>query len=160
MTTPATPPPAPAGDVWAALHQPAAPNPTAWVRRQLADIEAAGTTAAAEVQGRAVVVLTVLGRSSGTVRRVPLMRVEHDDVYVAVASQGGAPEHPAWYHNLLAHPQLLLQDGSETTRRVARLATDAEREQWWPRCVAAFPPYAEYAEKAGRTIPLFLLERP
>lgn len=146
-------------DVWTRLAGPAEPNASGWVRDQIEAVEAAGTTDAASVQGMRVVVMTTLGRTSGKVRKVPVMRVEHDDVYAAVASKGGAPEHPVWYHNLLAHPELLLQDGTETTRRVARLATQAEREQWWPRCVEAFPPYAEYAEKTDRTIPLFLLER-
>ncbi|WP_286959577.1 nitroreductase family deazaflavin-dependent oxidoreductase [Arsenicicoccus sp. UBA7492] len=145
-------------DPWAALDAPPAPNASGWVRQQLEDIHAAGTTDAASVEGRRVVVLTMLGKSSGQVREVPLMRVEHDGVYAAVASKGGAPEHPQWFHNLTAHPHLLLQDGSTVTRRVARLATDAEHAEWWPRCVEAFPPYADYQTKTDRQIPVFLLE--
>jgi len=92
------------------------------------------------------------------VRKVPLMRVEHDGVYAAVASKGGAPEHPQWYFNLRAHPDLDLQDDRTVTAVRAREITGAEREQWWPRCVEAFPPYAEYQTKTDRLIPVFLLE--
>lgn len=157
-TGPQTEPGAEPQDAWARLDGPADAGSSDWVVDQLAQIDAAGTTDVVGIQGMKVVVLTMLGRRSGRPRRVPLMRVEHDGVYAAVASKGGAPEHPHWYHNLLAHPELLLQDGTTTSRRTARLATDAEREQWWPRCVEAFPPYAEYEEKTARVIPLFLLE--
>lgn len=147
------------GGTWARLHEPATDGASGWVADQLRAIDAAGTTAAVDVQGLPVVVLTMLGRRSGTPRRVPLMRIEHDGVYAAVASKGGAATHPAWYHNLVATPELLLQDGASTTRRRARLATDVERAAWWPRCVEAFPPYADYEVAAGeRVIPVFLLE--
>jgi deazaflavin-dependent oxidoreductase (nitroreductase family) len=105
-----------------------------------------------------VVLLTMLGASSGKLRKVPLMRVEHDGVYAAVASKGGAPDNPQWYANLLAHPDLDLQDGTEVRPVRAREISGAEREEWWPRCVEAFPPYAEYQAKTDRSIPVFLLE--
>ena len=87
------------------------------------------------------------------------MRVEQDGVYAAVASQGGAPEHPTWYHNFVADPHVDLQDGPEPHEYVARIAEGAEREEWWERCVAQYAPYAEYQEKTDREIPVFLLER-
>lgn len=86
------------------------------------------------------------------------MRVEHDGCYSAVASKGGAPRHPAWYHSLLANPDIDLQDGREHRSMRARLLEGDERAQWWERCVAAFPPYGDYALKAGRQIPVFVLE--
>ena len=135
------------------------PSPSEWVRQQVDTIEETGTTTSVHIQHRPVVLLTMHGKSSGKVRKVPLMRVEHDGVWAAVASKGGAPDHPQWYFNLLAHPDLDLQDGTETRPVRAREISGEEREQWWPRCVEAFPPYAEYQEKTDRLIPVFLLTR-
>ena len=134
-----------------------APSASAWVREQVETIEETGTTRSVHVQDRPVVLLTMLGLS-GKVRKVPLMRVEHDGVYAAVASQGGAPEHPKWYANLRRNPVLDLQDDTRTWTARAREIEGAEREEWWERCVEAFPPYAEYQEKTDRVIPLLLLE--
>jgi deazaflavin-dependent oxidoreductase (nitroreductase family) len=105
------------------------------------------------------VVITSRGATSGKLRKNPVMRVEKNGVYAAVASKGGAPEHPTWYHNFLANPVVDLQDGPEPHTYVARVAGGAERAEWWERCVAQFTPYAEYQEKTDREIPLFLLER-
>ena len=135
-----------------------APSTSAWVRKQVETIEETGTTTSVHIQHRPVVLLTMRGKASGKVRKVPLMRVEHEGVYAAVASKGGAPDHPQWYFNLLAHPDLDLQDGTEVTAVRAREISGAEREQWWPRCVEAFPNYAEYQTKTDRLIPVFLLE--
>jgi deazaflavin-dependent oxidoreductase (nitroreductase family) len=76
-----------------------------------------------------------------------------------VASKGGHPDHPEWYFNLKAHPEIVLQDGTETFTVRARELSDDERAEWWPRCVAAFPPYGEYQLKTDRLIPVFALER-
>ena len=133
------------------------PSTTPWVRDQVERIEAEGTTRAVSIQNRHVVLLTMLG-VSGKVRKVPLMRVEHEGVYAAVASQGGAPEHPKWYANLRKNPVLDLQDDDRTWTVRARELSGAEREQWWERCVAAFPPYADYQTKTHRLIPVFVLE--
>lgn len=134
------------------------PSPSKWVRNQVAAIEAAGTTEAADIQGMRVVLLTMTGRKSGDTLKVPLMRVEHDGLYAAVASRGGAPDHPQWYFNLQAQPDISLQDGTLDRPVRARELQGAEREQWWERCVAAFPPYAEYQTKTDRLIPVFVLE--
>lgn len=134
-------------------------SPAPWVRDQVAAIDAAGDTAAASIQGLAVVVLHIQGRRTGTWRKVPLMRVEHAGAYAAVASKGGAPDNPQWYHSLRANPDIDLQDGRETMPMRARELTGTERATWWERCVAAFPPYAEYQERAGRReIPVLVLE--
>ena len=135
------------------------PSPSSWVRKQVESIEAAGTTDAADIQGRPVVLLTMTGRRSGDTLKVPLMRVEHDGSWAAVASKGGAPDHPQWYYNLQAQPDITVQDGTETTEVRAREIDGDERAQWWERCVAAFPPYAEYQQKTDRKIPVFVLER-
>lgn len=134
------------------------PSPAKWVRDQVAEIERTGTTTSVHIQHRPVVLLTMTGAKSGAVRKVPLMRVEHEGRYAAVASQGGAPQHPQWFHNLVAHPDIDLQDGTEAGPVHARELTGAERDEWWPRCVEAFPPYAEYQTKTDRLIPVFVLE--
>ena len=134
------------------------PPKEGWVRDQLAAIDAAGDTGAADINGMSVVVYTVRGKRSGTLRRVPLMRVTDGTAYAAVASYGGAPQHPAWYHSMIANPRVDLQDGTETKPYVVRQLEGDEREQWWERCVAAFPPYAEYQTKTDRQIPVLLAE--
>ncbi|MDF8263980.1 nitroreductase family deazaflavin-dependent oxidoreductase [Luteipulveratus flavus] len=131
---------------------------TSWVAKQLATIDQTGTTESVDVMGRPVTVFTMRGAKSGKLRRVPLMRVEHDGVYAVVASKGGAPEHPAWYHNIKAHPEVEVFDGTERHDGVAREISGAERDEWWERAVAAYPPYAEYQTKTDRLIPVFLVE--
>ena len=133
------------------------PSTSAWVREQVEKIEETGTTTSVQVQDRPVVLLTMVG-VSGKVRKVPLMRVEHNGAYAAVASQGGAPEHPKWYANLRKNPVLDLQDGDRTWTATARELSGAERDEWWERCVAAFPPYEQYQTKTDRLIPVFVLE--
>jgi deazaflavin-dependent oxidoreductase (nitroreductase family) len=135
-----------------------APSPTDWVRTQVEKVEAAGTTEAVDIMGMKVVLLTMRGAKSGKIRKVPLMRVEHNGVYAAVASLGGAPRNPVWYYNLKADPKLTLQDGTVTREFVAREIEGAEYDEWWERAVAAYPPYAEYQTKTTRKIPLFVLD--
>jgi F420H(2)-dependent quinone reductase len=135
-----------------------APSPTDWVRTQVEKVEAAGTTEAVDIMGMRVVLLTMRGAKSGKVRKVPLMRVEHNGVYAAVASLGGAPKNPVWYYNLKADPKLTLQDGEVTQEYVAREIEGEEYDEWWQRSVAAYPPYAEYQTKTSRKIPQFVLE--
>jgi len=87
------------------------------------------------------------------------MRVEHEGVYVAVGSAGGQEKDPVWVRNLIVHPEAEVQDGAKHhTGLRARPIDGAEREEWWPRCVEAFPPYADYQRRAPRQIPVFLLE--
>lgn len=134
------------------------PNASPWVRDQLATIHTTGDTRSVQVQDRPVVVMTMIGVKSGKPREVPVMRVEYDGVYAAVASKGGAPKDPVWLNNLTANPDITLQDGTSSTPMRARVATAAEHDEWWPRCVAAFPPYADYQTKTDRQIPVLLLE--
>ncbi|MEO5852574.1 MAG: nitroreductase family deazaflavin-dependent oxidoreductase [Nocardioides sp.] len=138
------------------------PSPEHWVRNQVAAYEASGGAEANTLPGHPewpIVVITSRGTRSGRLRKNPVMRVEHDGVYAAVASKGGAPEHPTWYHNFVAHPEVDLQDGPEAHLYRARVAEGDERAVWWERAVAAYAPYAEYQEKTDREIPVFLLER-
>ena len=138
---------------------PVMPEKSSWVARQLAAIDAAGDTRAADIGGMSIIVMTMRGARSGMLRRVPVMRVEHDGTYAAVASKGGAPDHPVWFHNLVAAGDVLVQDGTDQVVRRVRLLEDGpERDAWWARAVEAFPPYAEYQTKTDRQIPVFLLD--
>jgi deazaflavin-dependent oxidoreductase (nitroreductase family) len=133
-------------------------SPEGWVREQTEKILETGTTEGVQVFDRPIVLVTIRGVKSGKLRYTPLMRVEHDGRYALVASKGGAPEHPTWYHNLVAHPHVELQDGTVKKEYDARQVEGDERAQWWERSVAAYPPYAEYQEKTDRQIPVFVLE--
>jgi F420H(2)-dependent quinone reductase len=133
-------------------------SPTTWVRDQTKTILETGTTEGQSVQGAPIVLLTLRGAKSGKLRYTPVMRVEHDGSYAVVASKGGAPEHPVWYHNIKAHPEFRLQDGTVTKEFTAREVDGAERAEWWERAVAAFPSYAEYQTKTDRAIPVFVLD--
>jgi deazaflavin-dependent oxidoreductase (nitroreductase family) len=110
------------------------------------------------MQGKPVIILTTLGAKSGKIRKVPLMRVEHEGRYAVVASLGGAPTHPVWYHNIVAHPTVELQDGPTKKEFVAREVTGDEKALWWDRAVEAWPDYAVYQTKTERQIPVFVLE--
>jgi deazaflavin-dependent oxidoreductase (nitroreductase family) len=134
------------------------PSPRKGARDQVSEIERTGTTDSVDIMGLPVVLLTMVGAKTGAIRKVPLMRVEHEGLYAAVASMGGSPEHPQWYWNLRHRPELDLQDGTVVSRRRAREIEGAERDEWWERCVAAFPPYAGYQRKTDRLIPVFVLE--
>jgi deazaflavin-dependent oxidoreductase (nitroreductase family) len=135
------------------------PSSAKWVRDQVEEYESSGGTRGTLLRGVPVVVITSLGASSGKLRKNPVMRVEHDGAYAAVASKGGAPEHPAWYRNLLDHPQVELQDGPNKGDYVARELSGGEREEWWKRAVEVWPDYEEYQTKTDRQIPVFVLER-
>jgi deazaflavin-dependent oxidoreductase (nitroreductase family) len=134
------------------------PSPTDWVRAQVEQYESSGGTEGTTMRGLPVVLLTSVGAKSGKLRKTPLMRVEHEGRYAVVASQGGAPKHPVWYHNLKADPRVELQDGPVRRDMTAREVTGEERAQWWQRAVAAYPDYADYQTKTTREIPVFVLE--
>jgi F420H(2)-dependent quinone reductase len=135
------------------------PSPSEWVRNQVAEYEASGGKRANTLldTGMPVIILTSRGNKSGKIRKTPLMRVEHDGEYALVASQGGAPTHPVWYHNLMADPtSVAVQDGPEPFDATVRLVTGDEKAQWWDRAVAAYPPYAEYQANTEREIPVLV----
>ena len=136
-----------------------APSTSEWARKQAEAYEASGGTAAHDLRGMPIIVLTSVGAKSGMLRKTALMRVEHDGEYAVVASQGGAPTHPVWYWNLTKTPQVELQDGAEKHDYLAREVTGDEKAVWWERAVAAYPPYADYQTKTERQIPVFLLTR-
>jgi deazaflavin-dependent oxidoreductase (nitroreductase family) len=137
-----------------------APSAQQWVRDQVAEYEASGGARANTLRGGAdpIVVITSVGRKSGALRKNPLMRVERDGKYLAVASVGGAPKDPEWVHNFLANPVVELQDGPEAKLYRVRLLDGEEREEWWAHAVATWPTYAVYQTRTERRIPIFLLE--
>ena len=136
------------------------PSPRAWVRDQVTEYEGSGGTAGTTLgeTGLPVVIVTNVGAKTGAVRKTPLMRVEHKGSYAAFGSVGGGPKNPVWVYNLRANPQVVVQDGPDTFELTARELAGAEREAWWERGVAAYPPYAQYQTKTDRVIPVFVLE--
>ena len=107
-----------------------------------------------------LILLTTTGAKTGQQRIAPLMLVTDGSRLLAVASKGGAPKHPDWYLNLLAHPEVTVEVGSEKFETTARILTGDEREQAFRRAAEVFPPYAEYQKRTAREIPVIALERP
>ena len=134
------------------------PSPSDWARKQAERYEATNGEKGGELQGRPVIVLTSVGAKTGKIRKTPLMRVEHEGTYAVVASLGGAPEHPVWYHNLVANPHVELQDRATKRDYTAREVVGDEKALWWERAVATWPDYAKYQTKTHRQIPVFVLE--
>ena len=138
------------------------PSAAQWVRDQVAAYERSGGREANTLRdtGLPVIVVTMRGNKTGKVRKIALMRVEHEGEYALVASKGGAPAHPVWYYNLKAHPdEVTVQDGAEPFAVRVREVSGDERAVWWERAVAAYPPYAEYQERTDRQIPVFVTSR-
>lgn len=136
------------------------PSAAEWVRNQVAEYEASGGTRANTLRdtGIPVIIVTMQG-ISGVIRKIALMRVEHEGEYALIASMGGAPTNPKWYANIVAHPHVLIQDGPEPHDFACREVHGAERDEWFARGVAVFPPYAEYQAKTDRVIPVFVASR-
>ncbi|MDQ4085955.1 MAG: nitroreductase family deazaflavin-dependent oxidoreductase [Actinomycetota bacterium] len=140
------------------LHGEYAPSPEQFVRDQVETYERTRGAEGNTMMDKPVIVLTTKGAKTGKIRKTPLMRVEHGGRYAVVASKGGAPSHPCWYHNVVANPQVELQDGPERREYRAHEAIGDEKAVWWRRAVEAWPDYAEYQKKTDRQIPLFVLE--
>jgi F420H(2)-dependent quinone reductase len=133
------------------------PSTSDWARENAEKYMESGGRDGTELQGKPVILLTTIGAKTGKIRKTPLMRVEHDGEYAVVASLGGAPKNPVWYHNIRAHPQVELQDGPITKDYEAREVVGDEKAAWWERAVAAWPDYANYQKKTDRQIPVFVL---
>ena len=137
------------------------PSTMAWVRDQVDLYERTSGQEGNTLRdtGIPVIIVTMRGAQSGNVRKIALMRVEHEGSYALVASKGGAPDNPDWYHNLLAHPnEVLVQDGPEPFQVTVRQVEGTERSQWWTRSVAVFPTYDDYQSKTDRQIPVLVAE--
>lgn len=138
------------------------PSPAQWVRDQVEAYERSGGREANTLRdtGLPVIVVTMRGSKSGKIRKIALMRVEHDGEYALVASMGGAPANPVWYQNLIDDPSaVMIQDGPEPWDAVVREVSGDERDAWWERSVAAFPTYGDYAAKTDRIIPVLVASR-
>jgi len=133
------------------------PSTSDWARENAELYIASGGTQGTELKGMPVVLLTSIGAKSGKLRKTPLMRVEHGGEYAVVASLGGAPKNPVWYYNIVANPQVELQDGTASGDYRAREVFGDEKAIWWDRAVAAYPDYADYQRKTDRAIPVFVL---
>jgi deazaflavin-dependent oxidoreductase (nitroreductase family) len=134
------------------------PSPWGPIADQVTLYESSGGTDGLLLEGQPCVILTTKGRKSGKLRKSPLMRVEHDGRYAVVASMGGAPQHPVWYLNLKANPDITLQDGPSVFDLRAREVTGDEKAEWWQRAVEVWPSYDEYQASTDRVIPLIVLE--
>ncbi|MDP1805938.1 MAG: nitroreductase family deazaflavin-dependent oxidoreductase [Acidimicrobiales bacterium] len=138
------------------------PSTWDWVRNQVEAYEASGGADANLLEGTEwpIIIVTTRGNKTGKLRKTALMRVEHDGEHALVGSMGGAPNDPVWVHNLRADPTaVMIQDGPEPFDATVRQVEGDEKAVWWERCVAAYPPYAEYQEATERQIPVFIASR-
>ena len=137
------------------------PSPREWVAEQVELYVGSGGTDGLTLRdtGLPVIIVTNRGRKTGAIRKTPLMRAVDGNSYILVASKGGAPEHPLWYHNLKAEPNVEVRDETEVySMRVREVVDSVERERLWDIAVKAYPPYQEYQDKTDRVIPVFLAE--
>ena len=137
------------------------PSPRQWVAEQVELYEGSGGAAGLTLRdtGLPVIIVTNRGWKTGAIRKTPLMRVADGNNYILVASQGGAPTHPKWYHNLKADPNIEIRDNTKVYAMQVREVVDSvERERLWNIAVKAYPPYQEYQNKTERIIPIFLAE--
>jgi deazaflavin-dependent oxidoreductase (nitroreductase family) len=134
------------------------PGTSAWSRNQTELYLATNGEKGGDLRGKRVIVLTSVGAKTGKLRKNALMRVEHEGAYAVVASLGGSPRNPLWYHNLKKTPHVELQDGATAREYMAREVSGDEKALWWERAVAAYPDYARYQTKTDRQIPVFVLE--
>ena len=137
------------------------PSPREWVAGQVELYEGSGGTDGLTLRdtGLPVIIVTNRGRKTGAIRKTPLMRAMDGRNYILVASPGGAPKNPRWYHNLKAEPNVEIRDETQVhSMRVREVVDPGERQRLWDIAVAAYPPYQEYQEKTDRIIPVFIAE--
>lgn len=134
-------------------------SPTDWVNEHTRQYVESGGADGHDWNGVPTLLLTTTGRKSGSRRRTALIYGVDDAAYVVVASKGGAPDHPAWFLNLQANPDVELQVGAEVFAARARVTTGAERERLWQALAQIWPAYNEYATKTDRQIPVVVLDR-
>jgi deazaflavin-dependent oxidoreductase (nitroreductase family) len=138
------------------------PSPANWVAEQVELYEGSGGTQGTTLKdsGLPVIIVTHRGRKSGAVRKTPLMRAVDNGCYILVASMGGAPKNPVWYHNLKADPNVEIRDLTNVfDMRVREVSDSNEKQRLWDIAVAAYPPYQEYQDKTDRVIPVFIAEK-
>jgi deazaflavin-dependent oxidoreductase (nitroreductase family) len=133
------------------------PSPSERVREQVARYEATDGAEGGELDGRPVVILTTTGAVSGATRKNPIMKLTDGGDYIAVASYAGSPRDPAWYGNLIAHPDAFVQDGANVLPVHAGEVHGPDKQRLWDLADAANPAYAGYRARAGRDIPVLRL---
>ena len=134
------------------------PSPWEPIADQVALYERTGGAEGNDFMGGTCIILTTVGRRSGKLRKTPLIRVERDGRYAVIPSMGGAPTHPVWYHNAVAHPHVTLQDGAVARDFTAHEATGDEKSDWWAFAASVWPDYDKYQASTDRVIPLLVLE--
>ena len=134
-----------------------APSRIEWARKQAELFERTNGAEGNLLEGRPIILMTSIGASSGKLRKTALMRVEHEGQYAIVASYGGSPKHPSWYHNVVDAPFVELQDGSVRKDYAPRELSGEERAVWWERAVEVWPPYTDYQTRTDRLLPVILL---
>lgn len=136
-------------------------NPTGWVAKHIQEYVESNGKKGHRWQGQTTLLLTTRGRKSGKLRRTALIYGRDGDNYLVVASNGGAAQHPLWYLNLVEHPDVEIQVGADKFTARARTADTQEKPPLWQVMSKLFPLYdtfQEKASKAGRDIPLVILE--
>ena len=134
------------------------PSQNERTRKQVELYEATNGVKGGTLNGKSVIVLTFKGAKSGKIRKTPLMRIEYNGTYAVVASNAAAPTHPSWYHNIVANPIVELQDGAVKHEMQAREVFGEEKDEWWKRADAAYSEFPAYRARAGREIPMIILE--
>ena len=135
------------------------PSPARWVADQVELYEGSDGTEGTTLRDFPVIIVTNKGRKTGAIRKTPLMRVVDGDCYVLIASLGGAPNHPLWYHNIKSDPNIQIRDQSEIFEMKAREIDDPiEKQRLWNLAVDAYPLYKEYQDRTDRVIPVLLAE--
>jgi deazaflavin-dependent oxidoreductase (nitroreductase family) len=135
------------------------PSPWGPIADEVALYERTDGAEPSAIVGSEWIVLWTLGAKSGKVRKTPLVRIaDGEGSYAVIGSQGGAPTHPQWVHNVRARAVARLQDRAETRDYTVREAEGEEKAAWWARAVAVWPSYDDYQAGTDRQIPLFVLE--
>ncbi len=128
-------------------------------RNLIQDIRANGKATSGPFEGRDVLILTTRGAKSNEKRETPLVYSRDGDHYVIIASKGGAPTHPSWYHNLVAHPEVTVETGAEKFKARAHIAQGDEYERLYLQHADINPGFHDYRKKTTRKIPVIVLER-
>lgn len=133
-------------------------SPSGWVKSHIDEYVETDGEKGKQWKGTEILLLTTQGRKSGKLRRTALIYGEDEGNYVVVASKGGAPEHPSWYLNLSANPDVTIQVGPEVHHGSARTLTGEDRERLWQKMISIWPAYSDYQEKTKREIPVVVIE--
>lgn len=130
-----------------------------WNHHTIEEFRANGGKVGGMWEGKPLLLLTTVGAKSGTYHTVPTMYLRDGDRLLVFASKGGAPTHPDWYHNLLTHPDVTIEVGTQTYKATAIPLTGEERDRFYAKQAETYPQFGEYQKKTTRKIPVIALER-